>query len=84
MGEEEVEERIELISKCNGTQLRSGGGHERCRGNWHSQSFLKEGAARGTQQCLEGADWDLKWCLSIDFCTKCNFMRESLKGGLDF
>ena len=39
-----------------------------------SQTFQNEGAARGAQG-EQGADCDSKWRLSIDLCTKCNFIE---------
>ena len=39
-----------------------------------SQTFQNEGAARGTEGVIRGVDWDSKWWLSIDLCTKCNFI----------
>ena len=45
-----------------------------------------EGAARGAR--VRGADWDSKWQLTIDLCTKCDFMggqeggRVSARGQL--
>ena len=53
----------------------------------HSQPFQNEGAARGAQGLAGGGtDWDSKWRLSIDLCTKCNFIwgregAEFLPGG---
>ena len=41
-----------------------------------SQTFQNEGAARAAQR----ADWDSKWRLTIDLCTKCNFIGGK-KGG---
>ena len=48
-----------------------------------SQTFQNEGAARGLR--CEGADWDSKWRLSIDLCTKCNFIwgQEGMEDGRD-
>ena len=51
-----------------------------------SQTFQNEGTARGAQGWAGGADWDSKWRLSIDLCTKCNFIwgargAEFLPGG---
>ena len=42
-----------------------------CQGR--SQTFQNEGAARGLRG-EQGADWDSKCRLSIDLCTKCNFI----------
>ena len=56
----------------------------------HSQTFQNEGAARGAQGGAGGADWDSKWQLSIDLCTKYNFIwgkrggRVSAPGGQSF
>ena len=38
-----------------------------------------QGGLRGEQ----GADWDSKWRLSIDLCTKCNFIWGA-RGGAEF
>ena len=48
-----------------------------------SQTFQNEGASRGAQGWAGGgADWDSKWRLSIDLCTKCNFIWG--RGGQSF
>ena len=39
-----------------------------------SQTFQNEGVSMGAQGWAGGADWDSKWRLSIDLCTKCNFI----------
>ena len=46
-----------------------------------SQTFQNEGAARGLRGEQGGADWDSKWRLSIDLCTKCNFIWGGKRGG---
>ena len=48
-----------------------------------SQTFQNEGAARGAEGWAGGADRDSKWRLSIDLCTKCNFIGGA-KGGQSF
>ena len=48
-----------------------------------SQTFQNEGAARGAQGWARGADWDPKWRLSIDLCTKCYFIGGQ-EGGQSF
>ena len=50
----------------------------------HSQTFQNEGVARGLrgERGGGGADWDSKWQLSIDLCTKCNFIWG--QGGQSF
>ena len=36
--------------------------------------FKMRGRQGGLMGVWEGADWDSKWWLSIDLCTKCNFI----------
>ena len=46
-----------------------------------SQTFQNEGAARGAEGWAGGADRDSKWRLSINLCTKCNFIWGGKRGG---
>ena len=46
----------------------------------HSQTFQNEGAARGAEGWAGGADRDSKCWLSIDLCTKCNFILGGKRG----
>ena len=49
-----------------------------------SQTFQNGRAARGGGSGVSrGADWDSKWRLSIDLCTKCNFIGGA-SGGQSF
>ena len=47
-----------------------------------SKTFQNGRGARGAQGRAweEGTDWDSKWRLTIDFCTKCNFIWGSRLG----
>ena len=38
------------------------------------QTFPNEGGGKGGVRDEQGAAWDPKWRLSIDLCTKCNFI----------
>ena len=45
--------------------------------------FKMRGRQGGSRVSRGGADWDSKWQLSIDFCTKCNFIWGE-EGGQSF
>ena len=44
----------------------------------------QQGGLRGEQGGERGADRDSKWRLSIDLCTKCNFIGGGGKRGAEF
>ena len=65
-------QRLECLTVCLGTWLVS---PLFFSNQGRSQPFQKWGGIRGVQ----GVDWDSKWQLSIDPCSKCLFI---LGGGL--